>query len=61
MAINAKIHLKSFIDYMVHKIKVFKDDTELNEMKELLVIFIFNYFDEGKLQVFVKKLPQSYL
>ena len=49
MAINAKIHLKSFIEYMVHKIKVFKDNTELNEMKELFN-FIFNYFDEGKLQ-----------
>ena len=47
MAINGKICLDSFINYLVSKVKVFKNENELKEMKELFE-FIFNHFDDGK-------------
>ena len=48
MAINGKIGLPSFINYLINKIKVFKNQDELNEMTELFK-FIFNHFDQGKI------------
>ena len=47
MAINGKIDLESFIYYLMNKVKVFKNENEIEEMKELFE-FIFKYFDEGK-------------
>jgi hypothetical protein len=46
MAINGKIGLQSFINYLVRKIKVFKNEEELNQMKDLFKT-IFEQFDEG--------------
>ncbi len=46
MAINGKINLESFINYLLNIVKVFKNENEIEEMKELFE-FIFNYFDEG--------------
>lgn len=46
MAINGKIDLESFIYYLMKKVKVFKNENEIEEMKELFE-FIFKYFDEG--------------
>ena len=46
MAINGKIDLESFIYYLMKKVKVFKNENEIEEMKELFE-FIFKYFDGG--------------
>ena len=46
LAVNGSINLESFINYLINKIKVFKDDEELNNMKHLFE-FIFQHFDEG--------------
>ena len=59
MAINGKIDLESFIYYLMNKVKVFKDETEIEEMKELFE-FIFKYFDEGSICMFKLNMGLDY-
>jgi hypothetical protein len=46
LAVNGYMYLESFISYLINKIKVFKNDEELTNMKKLFE-FIFQHFDEG--------------
>ncbi|CAF1002697.1 unnamed protein product, partial [Brachionus calyciflorus] len=47
MAINENMTFHSFSKYLALKIKIFKNENELNEMKKLFE-FVFNYFDEDQ-------------
>jgi len=47
MAINGKINLEYFVEYLTSKMRIFKNEAELEEIKNLFE-FIFNQFDKGK-------------